>query len=73
MKIAHLLSGMDIAVTNEEQKFIEKHPGAVRLTSLDEHGQWLAQNLVRKGIYSLSKDNNTLKKNIYEAHHQRTV
>ena len=66
MKIAQLLSGIGITITNEEHKFIEKHPNAVRLTALDGHGQWLAQNLVRKGIYSLSKDNNTLNKNIHE-------
>jgi hypothetical protein len=66
MKIAQLISGLDIAITNEEQQFIEKHPGSVRLTALDEHGQWLAQNLVRKGVYSISNDSNTLKKNIHE-------
>jgi hypothetical protein len=66
MKIAQLINGIDIAVTNEEQKFINKHEGAVRLTALDEHENWIAQNLVRKGVYSLSKDNTTLNKNIHE-------
>jgi len=67
MKIAQLLSGIDIALTNEEQKFIKKHKGAVRLTALDNHENWVAQNLVRKGVYSLSKDNTTLNKNIHES------
>jgi hypothetical protein len=65
MKIAQLLSGVDIAITNEEKKFIEKH-SSVRLTSLDDHDQWLAQNLVRKGVYTISKDNNTLTKNTHD-------
>ena len=66
MKIAQLLSGMDIVITNEEQKFINNHDNNVRITSLDDHDQWLAQNLVRKGVYAISKDNNTLVKNINE-------
>jgi len=66
MKIHQLLSGIDIAVTNEEQQFMERHEQQVRLTSLDEHDQWLAQNLVRKGIYTISKDSSTLIKNLNE-------
>jgi hypothetical protein len=66
MKIHQLLSGIDIAVTNEEQRFMERHEQQVRLTSLDEHDQWLAQNLVRKGIYTISKDSSTLIKNLNE-------
>lgn len=62
MKIAQLLSGFDTVLSNEEQKFVESHD-AVRITSLTERDQWIAQNLVRKGIYSISKDNNTLVKN----------
>lgn len=64
MKIVQLISGLDTAITNEEQSFIEKHDGKVSLTSLDDHGQWLAQTLVRKGIYSISNDNRTLIKNV---------
>ena len=66
MKIAQLLSGMSIAITNEEQQFISTHKDRVKLTSLDEHEQWLAQNMVRKGLYSISKDNVTLLKNLHE-------
>jgi hypothetical protein len=66
MKISQLLSGIGISVTNEEQKFIDKHGKHVRLLSLDEHSQWMAQNLVRKGVYTISKDNTTLIKNLNE-------
>lgn len=66
MKIHQLLSGIDISISNEEHKFIESHDQSVKITSLDEHDQWLAQSLVRKGIYSISKDNVTLTKNINE-------
>jgi len=65
MKIHQLLSGLDIPVNNEENKFIERHE-RVQLTSLDEHDQWLAQGLVRKGIYKISKDSNLLIKNVNE-------
>lgn len=60
MKIAQLVSGIKLPLSNEENTFISKHGKTVRLTTLDEHALWLAQNLVRKGIYSISKDNNTL-------------
>jgi len=66
MKIHQLLSGIDISISNEEHRFIESHDQSVKITSLDEHDQWLAQSLVRKGIYSISKDNVTLTKNINE-------
>lgn len=66
MRIAQLLSGPGIAITNQEQQFIENHSTKVSITSLSEHDQWLAQNLVRKGIYTISKDNQTLIKKINE-------
>ena len=66
MKIAHLLSGVSIVVTNEEQQFIDTHKNQVKITSLDDHDQWLAQNMVRKGLYSISNDSTTLLKNLNE-------
>jgi len=66
MKIGQLLSGMSIVVTNAEQAFIHRHKDSVSITSLDEHDQWLAQNLVRKGLYAISKDNRTLIKQLDE-------
>lgn len=67
MKIGQLLSGMHIVLTNEEQSFIRRHKDSVAITSLDEHDSWLAQNLVRKGLYSISKDNRTLIKQLDES------
>jgi len=66
MKIGQLLSGMHIVLTNEEQSFVHRHKDNVSITSLDEHDLWLAQNLVRKGIYSISKDNRTMVKKLDE-------
>jgi hypothetical protein len=70
MKIGQLLSGLAIAITNEEQQFIDTHHDRVKLTSLDEHEQWLAQNMVRKGLYSISNDSTTLIKNLNETNPQ---
>ena len=67
MKIQHLLSGMGLSLSNEESNFIEKYGDRVRLSALDEHGVWLAQNLVRKGAYSISSDNNTLVREVRHA------
>jgi len=62
MKLQELISDINIFLTNEEKMFVKKY-SAVKISSLDEHQQWLAQNLVRRGVYSISKDNNTLIKN----------
>jgi hypothetical protein len=66
MKIHQLLSGANIALSNEETKFLENHEKSVRLTSLDDRDRWIAQNLVRKGVFSLSNDSNMLIKNLNE-------
>lgn len=60
MKIRQLLDGFDIPLSNAEQQFVETHKSRVFLKSLSEQELWVAQNLVRKGIYSISKDNQTL-------------
>lgn len=60
MKIVQLLSGFSTPITNEERLFINHHPDDVKITSLSEREQWLAQNLVRKGVYRISTDSNTL-------------
>ena len=69
MKINQLLSGHHIMVTNEEQEFIKNNRSSVKLTALDERDSWLAQNLVRKGLYNISKDNNTLIRAVKDAGH----
>jgi hypothetical protein len=66
MKISQLLSGIHISLTNEEHRFVSKHHNQVSIETLDEHDQWLAQNLVRKGIYSISNDSRTLIKKLDE-------
>ena len=65
MKIRHLLSGLRLPVTNEEQEFINRHQDTTLITSLDERDTWLAQNLVRKGVYSVANDSNRLIKKIH--------
>lgn len=65
MKIVQLLSDLHLPITNEEHRFVSKHD-SVKITSLDEHDQWIAQNLVRKGVYEINKDNNTLVKKANE-------
>lgn len=62
MKIHQLVAGYVVPVTNEENDFIERHGDSVKITALDEHDQWLAQNIVRKGLYKINNDNVTLVK-----------
>lgn len=55
MKIVHLL-GLDVPLSNEENKFVNEHTGLIRIEGLGEREQYIARNLVRKGIYEISKD-----------------
>ena len=73
MKILDLLNGVSTAVTNEEADFIEQHPTGVKIHALGEHSQWLAQNLVRKGIYSISTDNQRLINNSHETSNRKNL
>jgi ribosomal protein RSM22 (predicted rRNA methylase) len=66
MKIVQILPELNLSITNEESSFVKKFGNSVKISSLDEHSQWVAQNLVRKGVYSISNDNNTLIKQIHE-------
>jgi len=66
MKITQLVSGLKLPLSNEENDFVKKYGNSVRLYSLGEHAQWVAQNLVRKGVYSISNDNNTLVKQVHD-------
>ena len=64
MIIYQLLQDISVPLNNEEHAFVESHGARIKLTSLDEHQLWLAQNLVRKGVYEIAKDNNhILRKN----------
>lgn len=63
MKIHQILNGVGIVINNEEHEFIDRNGETVYLNMLDEHSQWVAQNLVRKGVYGISKDKSYIKKN----------
>ena len=56
MKIHQILDGISIIITNEEIDFVSRIGDDVFLSSLDNHDQWLAQNLIRKGVYEISND-----------------
>lgn len=66
MKIRQLLSGLTIAINNEENRFIESHNNTIKLTALDSHDQWVAQGLVRKGVYKILQDHVTLVRDLNE-------
>jgi hypothetical protein len=56
MKIHHLLGQPSIILTNEEKAFIDNHSPEISIKSLHDREEWLARNLVRKGIYEISND-----------------
>lgn len=64
MKIKQLISGNLIPLSNEEKDFVNQHKSITNLRGLNEHELWIAQNLVRKGIYDLSEDGTAIIKQI---------
>lgn len=61
MKIHHLLDNLDVALTNEEGTFVKRHADVIPLESLQERDRLIAHNLVRKGVYELSKNTHLVK------------
>ena len=62
MKIKDFLASMGVMLTNEEKNFVHHFGDAVSLSGLGDHEIWVAQNLVRKGIYEISNNDNQITK-----------
>jgi hypothetical protein len=60
MKIHQLLDSPPIILTNEENNFIKSHHKEIGLHTLVDRDEVVARNLVRKGVYEISKDNKSL-------------
>lgn len=60
MKIHQLLDNVSVSLTNEEHSFVEKHNDRISLEKLHDRDRLIAHNLVRKGVYDISKDSNNL-------------
>ena len=60
MKIHHLLDAPAIILTNEEQSFIKKHSPKISIESLYDRDEVVARNLVRKGVYDITKDSRSM-------------
>lgn len=55
-----------IPLSNEEHRFVEGHHNIIHLDQLEERDLVIAQNLVRKGLYSISNDNERIIKRGHE-------
>jgi hypothetical protein len=62
----HDILDIPVVLNNEEHEFLEEHPQKFSITSLVERDLVVAQNLVRKGIYKISKDSKYLVKKTNE-------
>jgi hypothetical protein len=59
MKIYQLLD-IPVILNNEEEQFLESHSDRLSIDTLYEREYIVAQNLVRKGVYSISNDSKHL-------------
>lgn len=73
MRIHQLLGGVSVVITNEEKNFIQTHNDNVSISSLDDHETWVAQNLVRKNVYQLTKDSKNIVINRDHENKQSTI
>jgi hypothetical protein len=54
MKIIDVINSIGVVINREEREFVSRYGDDVQLTNLNEREVWLAQNLVRKGLYEIS-------------------
>jgi hypothetical protein len=73
MKIHQLLNAPAIILTNEEHNFVKSHPTEITIGGLYDRDRVLAQTLVRKGIYEISKDSKKLQLKHDDSDTTRTV
>ena len=60
MKIHQILGQPSIILTNEEKDFVKNHSHEISITSLYDRDEVIARNLVRKGVYEISKDSRNM-------------
>jgi hypothetical protein len=74
MKIYQLLDFEPrIPLSNEEHKFVESHHNEIHVDQLQERELVVAHNLVRKGVYAISKDNERLIKRGHEINKKTVI
>jgi hypothetical protein len=73
MRIHQLLDSPPVIITNEESRFVQTFRDNVQITALKEREVVIAQNLVRKGVYKISNDNNTLVKQGHELNKKQNL
>lgn len=69
MRLHEINNGVPVILNNEEQKFVKTFRNHVLINSLNEHEKWIAQNLVRKNVYTIIDNDRYLKLN----EHNKTI
>lgn len=73
MKIQQLLDKLPIMLTNEEKDFVDNHPHDISINGLYNRDRVVAQTLVRKGVYEISKDSKKLELRDGQTNSQNTI
>jgi hypothetical protein len=61
MRLHQILDSVEIILNNREKSFVESHGDTIHLGGLDEADSFLAQGLVRKGVYQTSNCGDKIK------------
>lgn len=61
MRLHQILDSVEIILNNREKSFVESHGDIIDLNGLDDADSFLAQGLVRKGVYKTSKRGSKIK------------
>jgi hypothetical protein len=73
MRLHQILSRPAIILTNEEQDFVSRHPHEISIGGLYDRDRVIAQTLLRKGIYEISKDSKKLQLQKDDTNSNRTI
>lgn len=60
-------------LTNEEKDFVDSHPRDISINGLYNRDRVVAQTLVRKGVYEISKDSKKLELQDGKNNSQNTI
>jgi hypothetical protein len=61
MRLHQILDSVEIILNNREKSFVESHGDIIHLDGLDDADSFLAQGLVRKGVYKTSRCGSKIK------------
>jgi hypothetical protein len=68
MRIHQILGEPSVIITNEERNFIFRNSPKISISKLIDRDEVIARNLVRKGVYEVSEDSESIVLKVSNTH-----